>query len=561
MGIGSMLDLKWAFPIKSPTLTNSSSTTTTTTRPCFSSVRGKESSCETAILPILLSVGSEENDATPREPLQPNTYLFGSLRTLGNSSVDIEDEMKLCKPLHYTAEDIPNNVQDNTFTSYPYTQVNGKSRYGLLMENIRKIEEIVADKDFIRLERDILTQIGTLGALKLFHVCLSRTLKTPSFVPMPITVTDLPSVRARDDAATDRAGRIIVRSRRKEERKSRRKRALEKATKIYGLSAIKMISKVPKRASYSRLKDSSSSRSKRLVIARNESKMSKGIQDLTYLERIKMTLEEERGRVASVSNWAEAAGVDEKELQQRLHFGWSCRDKLLRSTRSLIMFLARNYQRMGIPLEDLLQAGKLGVLQGSQRFDDTRGYQFSTYVQYWIRKAMSKLVAQHSRGIQIPINVNRTINQVQKARKALYGLNRKHPDEMEISRFTGLSLAKIRSASNCPRIVGSIDKKVGYGSLKFMDFTPDASIKTPEEVVMRQHMEQGIFELLQGLNPRERQVLILRHGLWDGHCKSLAEIGRIFRCTKEWIRKIEKSALTKVRTKDMKRSLSHYLIM
>ncbi|KAK9102255.1 hypothetical protein Sjap_019509 [Stephania japonica] len=491
--------------------------------------------------------------------------LFGEvLRGNGEKCPVTEDAklvMKLCKPWHDTVEDIPNNVQDDAFTSCPYTQVNGKSRYGLLMENIGKIEEIVADKDLIRLESDILTQIRRLGALKLFRVCLSRTLKTPSSLPMPITVTDLPSVRVRDDAATDRATRVIVHSRRKEERKSRRKRALEKATKSYGLSAIKMISKVPKRASYSRLKDSSSSRSKRLAIARNESKMSKGIQDLTYLERIKMTLEVERGRVASFSSWAEAAGVDEKELQQRLHFGWSSRDMLLRSTRSLIMFLARNYQGMGIPLEDLLQAGKLGVLQGSQRYDNTRGYQFSTYVQYWIRKAMSKLVAQHSRGIQIPINVNRTINQIQRARKALCGLNGKYPDETEISRFTGLSLAKVRLASNCPRIVGSIDKKAGYGSLKFMDFTPDTSIKTPEEVVMRQHMQQSIFELLQGLNPRERQVLILRYGLWDGHCKSLAEIGRIFKCSKEWIRNIEKSALTKVRTKDIKRSLSHYLIM
>lgn len=73
------------------------------------------------------------------------------------------------------------------------------------------------------------------------------------------------------------------------------------------------------------------------------------------LERIRITLEEETGRVASLSCWAEAAGLDEKVLQRHLHFGWCCRDELIRSTRSLVLYLARNYRGLGIALEDLLQ--------------------------------------------------------------------------------------------------------------------------------------------------------------------------------------------------------------
>lgn len=73
------------------------------------------------------------------------------------------------------------------------------------------------------------------------------------------------------------------------------------------------------------------------------------------LERIRRTLEEETGRVATISCWAEAAGLDEKVLQKNLHFGWYCRDEIIRSTRSLVLYLARNYRGLGIALEDLIQ--------------------------------------------------------------------------------------------------------------------------------------------------------------------------------------------------------------
>lgn len=87
----------------------------------------------------------------------------------------------------------------------------------------------------------------------------------------------------------------------------------------------------------------------------------------------------------------------------------------------------------------------------------------------------------------------------------------------------------------------------------------DTSIKPPEEVVMRKHLQEDMYELLQGLHPRESQVLVLRYGFCDGQCKSLEEIARTFKCTKEWIRKIEKSALTKLRKEEYHLKLSRYL--
>lgn len=93
------------------------------------------------------------------------------------------------------------------------------------------------------------------------------------------------------------------------------------------------------------------------------------------------------------------------------------------------------------------------------------------------------------------------------------------------------------------------------------ELTPDTSIKSPEETVIRQHMIKDLNNLLNALDPKERQVLLLRFGLHDHQCKSLQEIGRLFCVSKEWIRKIEKTALTKLRDRETLHSLNHYLNM
>lgn len=144
-------------------------------------------------------------------------------------------------------------------------------------------------------------------------------------------------------------------------------------------------------------------KNKRIIVAKREAEISKGLKVLAELEKIRTAIEEDTKQVASLSNGAEASGVDEKVLQQLLHHGYYCRDELIQSTHSLVLYLARKYMGMGIALDDLLQAGYVGVLQGAGRFDSSRGYKFSTYVQYWIRKSILRVVARYARGIVIPV--------------------------------------------------------------------------------------------------------------------------------------------------------------
>ncbi|KAL3650772.1 hypothetical protein CASFOL_007175 [Castilleja foliolosa] len=429
------------------------------------------------------------------------------------------------------------------------------SQYRLLMKNLDILEEMSDDCNVARLESDIMEQLERLGALRLFRSTLDKSSSSLDLSNAQNEIVE--EHRVNDDVS--HLKKVFVRSGKKEVRKLRRNRKLEDEIDI-SMQELATDSKEPKLAY---LRRNSRSRKKRHKIARNEAEMSSGVKMVAELEKLRTTLEEETGQEASLRSWAEAAGIKKTELQQHLYYGWHCRDELLRSTRSLVMFIAKNYWGLGVAFEDLVQAGNMGVLQGAERFDQTRGYKFSTYVQYWIRKSMSTLIARHARGVRIPCTLSKVVNQVQKARKDLSASNGKYPDDYEIAKFTGLSIAKITSASKCLRVVGSIDQKIAEGvDIKYMEITPDISIQSPEEVVTRQHMINDIYTLLNGLEPRQKQVMILRFGLGNNQQRrSLEEIGKQFSVSKEWIRKLERAALTKLRNKDGLEMLSHYVYM
>lgn len=554
--MGLKLIVKWGSPVQSPY-----HLTTSSYCPSSLSSRSKETSYDSARVTFAFVI-SCQSEALYNDPLKAHRCSTAP-QTLENDYSEMEDiKMNIGKRSHdglnNTLDDnITMPMGDDKLTFLTSLQASRASQFGLLLQNLDMLESTFADSDVVRLERDIMVQLERLGALKLFHTCLSRTLKSSTFSDFSDSPTQLIGELQKNDTADVHSGKIIVPSRKKEERKSRRKRASEKVSGLAFPS--KATQKDQKKSALSSVKRLSDSRSRRLKVAKNEAEMARGVKLVEYLEGIRTVLEEETGQVASLSRWAEAVGVEEKVLRQHLHFGWYCKDELLKSSHSLVVYLARNYRGIGVAFEDLIQAGNFGVMQGAVRFDHTRGYKFSTYVQYWIRKSISTLVTQHARGIRIPFTLNKAINQIHKARKALSTSQGKYPGDDDIAKFTGLSLAKITLASKCLRVVGSIDQKVGDFSVKFMEFTADKSIKSPEEAVMRQHMIKEIHGLLNGLGLRERQVLILRFGLGDHQRRSLEEIGRRFCVSKEWIRKIERKALTKLRDEETCRNLRHYL--
>ncbi|KAL0557780.1 hypothetical protein IC582_006331 [Cucumis melo] len=558
MGTCFRPNLKWGFQIQTHSLKNSPSKLS----PYAS--KGREAAFNSGRLSFFSSI-CEEGESIPRETLKTYTCLSEAPQTSPDDLLNLEEiEMnsgaKSLSSLHYGIKSTrPSKVEDN-FSS-PTSMPTGKaSPFGILMENLDVLEETFAESGMLSLERDIVLQLTKLGALEFFNTCLSRTLKTSSFHDL----SDLPVEDGEDhnvnQKTNDQNYDVTVYSGKRAGRRSVKKRAMDNADKVASrpLATRAVKEKIHSSTIFLRKKSSNSSK-RRLVVARNEAEMSTGIKVVANLERIRETLEKESGRIASMSCWAEAASIDIKDLQKQLQFGWFCRDELLRSTNSLVLFLAKKYRCSGLPMEDLVQAGALGVLQGVERFDPKRGFRFSTYIQYWIRKSMSRVVARNSRGIQIPWSLTKAINQIQKARKVLNQGGRRYSDD-DIARATGLPLAKVRVASNCLKVVGSVDQKMGDGlNMKYMEFTADMSIQSPEETVKRKLMKKDIFNILQGLESRERQVLVLRYGLMDFQPKSLEEIGKLLHVSKEWVRKIEKKAMTKLKSEETVKNLSHYL--
>ncbi|KAF3446708.1 hypothetical protein FNV43_RR11888 [Rhamnella rubrinervis] len=535
MGLGFRLNLKWGFPINSHSHSNLPSKRLSSSSP----VRGREAPFNFARLSFLSCI-SEESECVCKDPLKVYTCSSAPPQTYEDISSEME-EMKMNfgkiskNSLYNMVADSQMTAGEDKYVSKTCVKECKASHFSLLMQNLGVLEETFSDSDALRLEREILLQLGRLGALKLFDTCLSRTIETSNFLDLSEKPIESIKEHGTSSKIDNHTAKNVVRSRKSKVRKSR-ERTLEISNIVPSQPFPSETSgRLLQKPTVSSVKRSPNFRSRRLTTSKKEAEMSIGVKMVAKLEGIRTALENETGRVVSLSCWAEAAGIDEKLLLQHLHFGWYCRDELVRSTRSLVLYLARNYRGAGIPWEDLLQAGNLGVLQGAERFDHTRGYRFSTYVQYWIRKSMSKLVARHARGIQIPCSLSKAINQIQKARKSINTNRRKYPDDDEIAKVTGLSLAKIRSASKCLRVVGSVDHKTGdVFSGKYIEFIPDMSVKSPEETVMRQHMKKYIHELLKGLDSRERQVLVLRYGFKNCQPKSLDEIGRLLQVSKEW---------------------------
>ncbi|EPS64499.1 sigma factor, partial [Genlisea aurea] len=204
---------------------------------------------------------------------------------------------------------------------------------------------------------------------------------------------------------------ITVRSKRQTERKDRRTRAAEKmsATTILPLKSSTSSAR-KKRSPVQEIDHSDPLRylrgittSSKLLNASEEQELSKGIQVLLKLERLHEELKKRfDGGEPTFSQWASAAGVDQKTLRKQLNHGTLCKDRMIKSNLRLVVSIAKNYQGCGMNLQDLVQEGCRGLVRGAEKFDASKGFKFSTYAHWWIKQAVRKSLSDHSRTIRLP---------------------------------------------------------------------------------------------------------------------------------------------------------------
>ncbi|KAG8069110.1 hypothetical protein GUJ93_ZPchr0005g15619 [Zizania palustris] len=332
-------------------------------------------------------------------------------------------------------------------------------------------------------------------------------------------------------------------------------RASEKGSRIF----VKAPSRKSKKSSSSQfIAEWKNYPGRRRSIVREQSALLVTIKECANLEKIRENLLVD-GHEVSYVRWANAAGIDEAVLKSRLQAGYCCRERLLVTTEWLVKYIAKSYTGMGTAFEDLLQAGKMGVLDGAEKFDSQKGCKFSTYVKYWIRKAMLALLAENSGVIQLPARMESIIRKVKEARRAIRYSTGRNPPDAEIATLIGVSVANVKLARKCSRRVVSLYTEIGAGqNAKFVEVTPDTSVEVADEAMFRMQLRERLLLVLGRLPPREGHVLKLRHGLEDGKCMSLEQIGSIYHVSKEWIRKIEKSAMSKLRNEDVHQELKDF---
>jgi len=298
-----------------------------------------------------------------------------------------------------------------------------------------------------------------------------------------------------------------------------------------------------------------------LLNAGQEVELAKRIQDLMHLESIKTNLEEESGPGASISDyqWASAAGLSEHALNQRLRDGKAAKNEMIQANLRLVVSIAKKYANSNMSFQDLIQEGCVGLIRGAEKFDFQRGYKFSTYAHWWIRQAVTRSISDQSRTIRLPVHLFEIISRISKMEQKFSLIHGRDPTVEEIAAEMDMSAEKIVQIKKASQAPVSLAQSVGSDDSRTVEDTlVDINGEGPEKVSGKSLLKEDLENVLNTLNPRERDVLRLRYGLDDGRIKTLEEIGTVFSVTRERIRQIEAKALRKLKQPSRNSILADY---
>ncbi|MCB2178517.1 sigma-70 family RNA polymerase sigma factor [bacterium] len=284
---------------------------------------------------------------------------------------------------------------------------------------------------------------------------------------------------------------------------------------------------------------------------------------LTAEEEVNLAKRIERGRLSreTLAHNGRSLNPDDRyEHRTNIEDGWAAREHLITANSRLVISVAKKYMGRGVPFQDLIQEGNIGLIRAAKKFDYRRGHKFSTYATWWIRQAVTRAIADQGRTIRVPVHMGDQINKLLRIQHQLTQRLGRDPSVEELAEALDVTPKKVENMIQVARRPLSLETPTDDEEDSVLgDFIQDQEAPAPDESATYNLLKEHLEEVLNTLPPREVRILQLRYGLLDGQAYTLEEVGRKMGVTRERVRQIEAQALSRLRHPVIRRKLREYL--